>query len=185
MIGAAIELFGTLGWAATTVAAIAERAGVAVETVYKSGGAKAALLRAAMDAAVVGDTQPIALADRPEYQKAIGEGEVQARIAQSAAITAAIHERSAGLHGSPITEAAASDPKIDEWRRELERGRRVEVARSAATMTGQSFDDHAVNMLWVHYGPDTYLKLVRDEGMSRKRYEAFLVKAATLLASIT
>jgi hypothetical protein len=156
---------------------------VAVETVYKSGGAKAALLRSAMDAAVVGDTRPIPLADRPDYQKAIGEGDVHARIEQSAAITATIHERSAGLWLA-ITEAAASDPKIDAWRRELERGRRVEVARSASAMTGRSFDDHAVNMLWVLYGPDTYLKLVRDEGMSRKAYEAFLVEAATQIASL-
>src|SRR5947209_681205 len=112
VIGAATELFGTLGWAATTVAAIAARAGVAVETVYKSGGAKAALLRAAMEAAVVGDTDDTPLAERPEYQKAIGEGELHARIEQSAAITATIHERSGGLWLA-ITEAAASDPKID------------------------------------------------------------------------
>jgi AcrR family transcriptional regulator len=179
---AAIELFRAQGWAGTTVAAIAERAGVAVETVYKAGGAKSALLRGAMDAAVVGDTEPVPLAERPEVQ-GLGEGTEDERITRAVAITAAIHERSAGVWMA-IVEAAASDAKVDAWRLELERGRRLELERSTERIFGAPLDDHLLTMVWVLYGPETYLKLTGDEGLSRAEYEAFLVRATQRLASL-
>jgi AcrR family transcriptional regulator len=179
---AAIELFRTRGWAGTTVAAIAERAGVAVETVYKAGGAKSALLRGAMDVAVVGDTLPIPLVERPELQ-AIGEGSEDQRITRAVTLTAAIHERSAGVWMA-IVEAAASDEKVDGWRLELERGRRLELARSTERIFGAPLDDHLLTMAWVLYGPENYLKLTGDEGLSRADYEAFLVRATQRLATL-
>ena len=182
VIDAAIDLFRTRGWAGTTVAAIAERAGVAVETVYKAGGAKTALLRAAMEAAIVGDTEPVPLAERAEYQ-AIGEGDEVQRIARAVAITATVHERSAGVWLA-IVEAAAADEDVDGWRKELERGRRVEVARAVERIFGEPFDDDLVTMIWVLYGPETYMKFVIDEGKSRDEYEAFLIRASQRLATL-
>ncbi len=44
VLRAATELFRETGWAGTTLAAIAERAGVSVETVYKGFGSKKGLL---------------------------------------------------------------------------------------------------------------------------------------------
>ena len=182
VIRAAIELFRTRGWAATTVAAIAERAGVAVETVYKAGGAKAALLRAAIDTAIVGDTEPVALAERAEYQ-ALNQGDQTQRIEAAAKLTAIIHERSAGVWLA-IVEAAAADAEIDEWRRELERGRRLEVVRAAERIFGAPLDDDLVTMLWMLYGPETYLKLVVDEGLPRAEYQAFIVRVSQRLATL-
>ena len=182
VITAAIDLFRTRGWAGTKIAAIAERAGVAVETVYKAGGAKTALLRAAMDAAVVGDTQPIALAERPEFL-AMGEGDEAQRIARAVAIVADVHERSAGVWLA-IVEAAAGDEEVAGWRNDLERGRRIEVARAAERVFGGPLDDDLVTMLWVLYGPETYLKLVVDEGQSRDDYEAFLARVSQRLAKL-
>lgn len=182
VIDAAIELFRTRGWAGTTVAAIAERAGVAIETVYKAGGAKAALLRAAIDAAIVGDTADVALADRPEY-RALSEGDEAQRVQAGVAMTATIHERSAGVWMA-IVEAAAADVEVDHWRRALERGRRLEVMRASERIFGARLDDELITMLWVLYGPETYLKLVVDEGLSRDEYEAFLVRATQRLGSL-
>ena len=181
VIAAAIDLFRTRGWAGTTVAAIVERAGVAVETVYKSGGAKTALLHAAMEAAVVGDTAAIPLAERAEY-RAIREGDEAQRIARVAAMTATIHERSAGVWLA-IVEAAAADDEVDRWRKELERGRRVEVERAAEHVFGAGLDEDLITMLWVLYGPETYRKLVIDEGRSRDEYEVFLIRASQRLAT--
>src|SRR5262245_26382925 len=70
---AAIELFSESGWAGTTLAAIAERAGVAVETIYAGFGSKKGLLRVALDVAIAGDTAEIPVADRPEALR-VGEG---------------------------------------------------------------------------------------------------------------
>ena len=164
------------------VAAIAESAGVAVETVYKAGGAKTALLRASMDAAIVGDTEPMALAERPEYL-AMSEGDEAQRIEKAVALVADVHERAAGVWLA-IVEAAAADEEVAGWRNDLERGRRVEVTHAAERVFGGPLDDDLITMLWVLYGPETYLKLVVDEGQSRDDYEAFLVRVSQRLAKL-
>src|SRR5690554_2448277 len=67
VLAAAMALFAEQGWAGTTLAAIADEAGVSVETIYNGFGSKKALLREAFDVAVVGDAEPIPLAERPEF----------------------------------------------------------------------------------------------------------------------
>jgi AcrR family transcriptional regulator len=174
VVRAAIELFSTSGWNGTGLRAVAEHAGVAVETVYKAAGNKKSLLRAAMDAAVVGDTEPVPLADRP-VMRTLERGTQSQRIAAAVRMIADIHERSAGVWLA-IVEAASSDPEIDGWRRELEGRRRVEVGRAAELIFPGAVDEHLVTLLWLLYGPETYLKLVRDDG-SRRKYESFLARA--------
>src|SRR5690349_24448195 len=67
VLSAAAELFEESGWSGTTVAAIAKRAGVAVETVYSGFGSKKHLLRAVLDFAVVGDAEPVPLVEREVF----------------------------------------------------------------------------------------------------------------------
>lgn len=54
------------GFAGTTIREVAEDAGVSPETIYKSFGGKAALLKAVYDVALVGDDAEVPLAGRPE-----------------------------------------------------------------------------------------------------------------------
>src|SRR5690349_24501774 len=54
MVRAAYELFSTHGYLGTTVAAVAQQAGVAVPTIYYTFGTKAALLGESLGAAIVG-----------------------------------------------------------------------------------------------------------------------------------
>jgi AcrR family transcriptional regulator len=56
IVRAAAELFRTAGYAATTMTAIAERADVAVQTVYFTFHTKTALLAAVADEAITGGT---------------------------------------------------------------------------------------------------------------------------------
>ena len=53
------------GYAGTTMAAVAARAGVSVETIYKSIGNKPAVLKAVLDVAIVGDDDAIPMLQRP------------------------------------------------------------------------------------------------------------------------
>ena len=76
---ATIATFSESGWAGTTVATLAARGGVAVETIYSGFGPKKGLLRAAMDAAVVGDTDDVPFVERPEFSQ-LGEGPTEDRI---------------------------------------------------------------------------------------------------------
>ena len=50
----------------TTIRAVAESAGVSQETIYKSFGSKASLLKAVYDVALAGDAEEVPLAARPE-----------------------------------------------------------------------------------------------------------------------
>ena len=66
VLAAAHELFLGNGFAATTIRTVAESAGVSQETIYKSFGSKAALLKSVYDVALVGDADEVPLAARPE-----------------------------------------------------------------------------------------------------------------------
>ena len=66
VLAGAHELFLSKGFAATTIREVAEFAGVSQETIYKSFGNKAALLKAVYDVALAGDADEVPLAARPE-----------------------------------------------------------------------------------------------------------------------
>ena len=73
IVAAAHDLFLAQGYAATTIDAIAEAAHVSRRTVFNSVGGKVALLKLALDWAIVGDDEPIPLADRPAIKAILAE----------------------------------------------------------------------------------------------------------------
>lgn len=64
VLRAATALFRDRGYPATTIAAIAKEARVSADTIYKSFGTKAALLKEVMDIAIGGDDEDVPLLDR-------------------------------------------------------------------------------------------------------------------------
>jgi AcrR family transcriptional regulator len=70
IVEAARKLFFERGYAGTSIEAIAQEAGVAVETVYAAFGNKRAILTTLVDYSVVGDDLPIPLLQRPDIQAA-------------------------------------------------------------------------------------------------------------------
>src|SRR5436305_2231061 len=70
VLAAAYDLFTSRGYPATTVAQIAERAGVNVDTLYAAVGRKPALLRAVVETAISGQDRAVPAADR-DYVKAV------------------------------------------------------------------------------------------------------------------
>jgi AcrR family transcriptional regulator len=154
VLTAAAELFERSGWAGTTVAAIARHAGVAVETVYSGFGSKKQLLRAVVDFAVVGDAEPMPLADR-EVFTSLGQGDIHARLARL---------------WRTVGEAAASDDEIDGWRKQWEVGRRVDVRRSVELILENELDDVTLDLLWGIFSHEVYGILVLDHGLDRAQY---------------
>ena len=73
VLEAAARLFAERGWSGTSVRDVAREAGVSVETVYASVGSKTKLLTRAIEVGVVGDDEPVPLAERPEFV-ALGRG---------------------------------------------------------------------------------------------------------------
>ena len=75
IIEAAGRLFAERGYSGTSIEAIAQEAGVAVETIYAAFGNKVAILAALVDFSVVGDDKPVPLLQRPDIQSAHAEND--------------------------------------------------------------------------------------------------------------
>jgi AcrR family transcriptional regulator len=177
VLDAAIELFGQRGWAGSTLAAVAERAGVSVETIYKGFGSKRALLREAMDVALVGDTDPVPMAERPEFLQ-LDQGTVTERIAHAAWLIADQHSRTAGVWQA-IAEAAGTEEDMAALRRELEQRRRLDIGRGITRVLGHDVDDDSVTMVWLLSSPEAYRRLTQDLGQDRERYQTLMEAALT------
>src|SRR5216684_8985394 len=70
ILDAALELFAGQGYAATPMTAIAEHAGVALDTVYASVGRKPQLARLLIETAISGSSQAVPAEER-DYVRAI------------------------------------------------------------------------------------------------------------------
>jgi AcrR family transcriptional regulator len=113
ILRAATGLFLAQGYPATTLTAVAHAAGVAERTVYVRFGTKAALLKRAVDVAIVGDTLPVDVQGRDWFRLAMTAPTVAARIAALASAGRGIMQR-AGAILAVAFEVEATDPVLVE-----------------------------------------------------------------------
>lgn len=174
---AAVEEFTERGWAGSTVAAIAARAGVTPQAVYQAVGAKPALLIRAVETAVAGSGDDVMLADRPSFAAAYatGLGKTQ-RIRAFAAATADAYRRAAALF-LVVQDAARADPDAARMADAGARRRLSETRRLAALLRPDG-DDASISALtdamWVLTGPGVYADLVHRRQWPADRYRRFL-----------
>ncbi len=87
VVAAAAAEFVRVGYAATTMRSVAAAADDAVPTVERLYGSKARLLKAAIDVAIAGDHDPVAVLDRAwvaDAEAAAGAAEFLAVVARAA-----------------------------------------------------------------------------------------------------
>ena len=177
VLDAAHELFVTTGYAATTIQAIADRAGVAGQTVYASFGNKRELLRQLIESTITGDDDPQPITERPEVQAIAAEPDPRRRAELDAAMTRSITERVAPIV-RVASEAAASDPELAAMMEDVKVARRKEMIASAEIMAGPDGlrldKKEAAATLYVLYSPAVADMLMLDHGWSAKRYEKWL-----------
>ena len=180
ILTAATDLFVERGYAATSMAAIAAAAEVAPQTVHATFGTKAALLGAAVDVAMAGDDEPVAIVDRPETQAVLA-----ARSASEAAagfgrnVTALLARAGRLIHAAD----AAPDPdgELDALRRAGHRARLADMRRVAAAFADAGFLRDgidaalAADILWTLASPDAFAAFTGTLGWSTARYERWLV----------
>jgi AcrR family transcriptional regulator len=172
---AAAQLFVAHGYAGTSIATIAEAAGVSPETVYATFKNKRALLKEVIDVTIAGDDEPVPVADRPWIDDARGESDQRRRLA---IITGDGLGRLARV--APILDvlrgAAATDPDLAELWTALERGRRYDISIYTELIRerGPLRDDEEVltDVVWAIAGPEVYLALVRERGWTHEQYVA-------------
>jgi AcrR family transcriptional regulator len=181
VLGVAVDLFARNGWARTTVAAIAEAAGVAVETVYSGFGSKKGLLRAAMDVAIVGDAEPVPLVEREAYLK-LRTKPPQRRLEGAMEIAGGIYSGPVARLWAALLEAAAGDPEVAQWCAQLETGRRTTVAEVLELVYGRQPDERTLDIVWSLISIETYLKLCRDRQWTTEQWQEWAIEAIHLFA---
>ena len=122
VVSAARDLFVELGWSRTTIDAVAARAGVSRKTVFTSVGGKAALLKLALDWALVGDDEPVPLSERQVIAEMEQLTDPRALVARWAQFVAELEERAAPL-ADVLVVAADADPEAAEVHAVSERNR--------------------------------------------------------------
>ncbi|RSN19320.1 hypothetical protein DMC61_39860 [Amycolatopsis sp. WAC 04169] len=181
VLDAAVDLFARNGWARTTVGAIATEAGVAVETVYSGFGSKKALLRAAMDVAIVGDAEPVPLVEREPYRKLSAEPPDR-RLQGAIAIAGQIYSGPVSRLWRALNEAAAGDPEVADWCTELEAGRRTTMSEMLELVYGRQADDRIVDIVWGLVSIETYTKFCVERGWTTEQWRDWAAEAVRLFA---
>ena len=175
----ASRLFVSRGWTATGMRDVAEEAGVSTETVYSHFASKRALLQAAMDVAVVGDEEAVALAQREAFA-ALGRGRRGDRLAAAAALVRGVNERTAGF-AMVLREAAPGDEQIAEVLQATRDRQRQDVAAGFALIVGRPTTTVETDEIWALLSPELYILLVNQAGWTPDAYERW---AATTLARV-
>lgn len=188
ILEAAAALFVDPGYAATPLTAVAAKAGVAVQTVYKRFGSKKALLSELIDVTVAGDDEPEALAQRRFVAEINSLADARAKLARYAAHLAETHARQATVMLA-LAGAATADPDAAAiWRKNLDDRRHgMTMFATELASTGQLRPEHTVesaaDVLWLAMDVRNYDWLVRERGWPTERFQTWYVDtvAAALL----
>jgi AcrR family transcriptional regulator len=177
ILDAARALFTERGYTATPMTAIADRAGVALDTVYASVGRKPELARLLIETAISGTDQTIS-AEQREYVRAIQAApDAGTKIATYAAAVAAIAPRLALVLGI-IQQAVHDEPGLAALWAEIAEHRaanmRLFVADLATVAPLRLDPGEAADIVWATNAAEMYQLLVGQRGWSPQRYERFL-----------
>jgi AcrR family transcriptional regulator len=177
ILDAARQLFAERGYTATPMAAIAERAGVALDTVYATVGRKPALARLLIETAISGTDQAIPAEQRDYVQAIQAAPDAQTKIAVYAAAITAIAPRMALVLGI-LQQAASAEPELAAlWTAIADRraaNMRRFVADLAAVAPLRLDPDEAADIVWATNAAEMYQLLVSQCGWTAQRYERFL-----------
>ncbi|MFE2068500.1 TetR/AcrR family transcriptional regulator [Streptomyces sp. NPDC059467] len=175
------ELLFQDGYHATTIRAVAERAGVSAETVYKSFGGKPGMVKALWDITLAGDDEPVPMADRPQTREILRTPEPGAKLRLYASYVRGIHERVAALFAL-LTQAG---PDVGEVLETAE-GERLTAVTGFVThfdeagVLGPGADPaHLADVVWALTGPQLYTQFTAGRGWSADAYERWLADTLT------
>lgn len=179
IIRAAADLFAERGYVATTVPAIAERAGVGRATIFTSvPGGKPELLKLARDLAIAGDDEPVPIPRRSWFIEAMAAEDPRTLLRLQSRNYRMIQERAAKLERCLVVAAAEADELADlmaQARIQRSMGARTVVERLVELGAVAKPDlERTADTLYALASPEIYLLLTEDRGWEPVRYEAWL-----------
>jgi AcrR family transcriptional regulator len=178
IISAASRLFAEQGYAATTMAAIAAEARVTPKSVYALAE-KPQLLLLAMDRAIVGDDEPVALIDRPEMQAMLTTRDPRQQARLAARLGAPGLLRLYPIYRA-FEQGAATDPVLRDAWRDYQNQRRIDVekvVRAVADAGGLRAGlpvDRATDTLWALFSWHPVALLVEERGWDEAQIAGWL-----------
>jgi AcrR family transcriptional regulator len=179
ILEAALRLFEQRGYTATSMAAIAAEAGVALKTVYLAFQTKRGLLLALWHLRLRGDEAPVPVGERPWFREVIAEADPERLLRLNARNSRVVKER-AGTLLEILRNAASADVELNAlWKRiqaEFYDNQRsiVEQLRTNSALRPGLDVDRGADILWALNHPDMYRLLVGDRGWTLEQYEEWL-----------
>ncbi len=169
------------GYPATTIRAVAERAGVSQETVYKSFRGKAGLLKAVYDVTLAGDDEQRTIAERPESHAVM-----TATTPAAAAAAYAAHARTLNRRAWPllrtVLSARGASAEIEEFARVTDGERLVGAGMAVDAWDGHGWlrpgltAERARDIVWMLNSP-AVLQLAEERGWTEDEYYAWLTQS--------
>jgi AcrR family transcriptional regulator len=168
--------FLELGFGSTTIASIAETAGVSVDTVYKTYRSKAGLLRAIAERGLLGSGPEPAESRSDRLQQTepdpvaimTGFGKLAAEVAPRVAPMLLL-----------IARAADADAEVAELREHLDRTRLERMTHNAQQLFDRGFVrpglsvEEVGELFWTLSSPEMYDLLVNRRGWTPERFGQF------------
>jgi len=194
IVEAAAGLFSAKGYAAVSVDAIAEAAGVSRATVFTSVGGKPALLkeafRLAFGRAAGAPDVSMPLVDRPRSRTVRAATTAPAYLTGYASLCTSLHSHMARVYEA-IREGSHADPDVHalwlEVNAERRRGAATIVAdvKARARLRAGLDEETAADVVWLLNDPVHFHMLVFVRGWPEEKFEKWLARAleAELLGS--
>lgn len=174
ILEAALSLFGSNGWAATTLTAVAEEAGVSVDAVYSGFGTKSSLLMEVVEIALVGDDEAAPMADRPDFAL-IGQGDRVERVRAGVRYTMTTYQRAVPILRA-LREAGASDDAARERNERFNRDRHELIATGMTLIMGTAAPDEVTDVVWALVSPEVFVHLRDGRNWDWSRLEDFFAE---------
>lgn len=180
ILAAARELFIAHGYAGTTMARVAARAGVALDTVYDLVGKKPALFRLLVETSISGADEALRAEDRDYVREIRAEPSPTGKLEIYAAAIRRIHARLAPLV-AVLQAVAPAEPELAALWQEISERRARNMRRFAQDLAATGAlrvpVREAADVIWATNSPELYLLLVHQRRWSPARYERWLAAA--------
>jgi AcrR family transcriptional regulator len=188
ILEAARKTFRERGYGATTLAEVAQAAGVAEPTVRVVFKTKPNLVEHLLRLAVRGEDDELQLHQREAFQLVLAATDANTLLDRLADLAEALHERSWDVM-EIARGAASSEPAIAEIYEQRGRARLTNqraVAKRLAelgALSGGTSVETTADLLWLYTAPEIYRMLVIERRWSPNRYRTwFRAAVGTVLA---
>jgi AcrR family transcriptional regulator len=179
ILDAARKLFVEHGYNGTTMAAVAQAAGIALDTIYAAVGRKPKLLRLLIEGAISGTEEPIPAEERPYVRAIRAETGAVGKLWIYAAALCAIHPRLAPMVRI-LQMAAPFDAELAALWCEISARRASNMLLFAEDLlaTGQIRAElsaqQVADIIWSTGSPEFYLLLVGERRWETEAFERWL-----------